>query len=802
MIKTDFKKIAIASILSTFLGLLLFLFSGTNKPLFHTPYSQVLLDQNNELLGAAIATDDQWRFPPAGEIPERFIEALLLFEDRRFYQHPGVDPLALIRAAKQNLLAGRTVSGASTITMQVIRLSRTRRPRSIPEKIIEMLLALRLEFHRSKAEILSLYAAHAPFGGNVVGIEAAAWRFFGHAPKDLTWAEAAVLAVLPNSPALIHPGKNPHLLIKKRNRLLDRLLAKGSLDALTCRLAKQEPLPAWNTPVPNLAPHLLDRVRTNKAMAIKAGVDAHRLKTTLRKEIQIPADEILQKHHLRLRQARIENAAALILDVKTGNVLAYIGNIPKSPDKEHGNYVDIIMAKRSTGSILKPLLFAGMLDSGEMLPGTLFPDIPTRLGSFTPQNFAKTYQGAVPANTALIRSLNVPAVRMLQSYGVGRFCSLLKAVGMTTLNRKADEYGLSLILGGAESSLWEITGIYAGLARLALSQTRDSQARAFFPPNFIPTPVGAGQHWPVPSAAPALKAPLDPAAAWLTLNTLSDLVRPEEEGDWRSFKSAGRIAWKTGTSYGFRDGWAVGVTPRYAVGVWTGNAHGEGRPGLTGVHAAAPILFDLFRILGEQDWFYLPPPGLVSIAVCAASGHRAGLDCRETKNTLVPAAGLGSPACPYCRTIHCDAVGQFRLHSQCARINDMQAIKWFVLPPAMEWYFRKSRSDYKPLPAYRPDCLEALASTHTPAMSLLYPSRNTLIYVPLELDGERGRSLFQAAHRDLRAAIYWHLDETYLGTTREIHQMALMPPPGPHTLTLVDENGERLVKKFTVLEKE
>jgi penicillin-binding protein 1C len=779
--------------------LLLFLFSGKDKPLFHTPYSQMLLDQNGELLGAAIASDGQWRFPPSGEVPERFIHAALIFEDRRFFQHPGVDPLALIRAVKQNLLAGKKVSGASTITMQVIRLSRSGRPRSLIEKIMEMMLALRLETRNSKAEILSFYAAHAPFGGNVVGIEAAAWRFFGHAPKELTWAEAAVLAVLPNSPALIHPGKNLHLLLQKRNRLLKRLRDKGRIDALTCNLAMQEPLPSWGSPIPNLAPHLLERIKTKKESTGKTGLDRFRLKTTLSKDIQIPANEVLMKHHLRLRQNHIENAAALILEVKTGNVLAYIGNIMKNDDRKHGNYVDIITARRSTGSILKPILFAGMLDSGEILPTTLFPDIPTRLGGFAPRNFTKTYQGAVSASTALIRSLNVPAVRMLQSYGVGRFCSLLKSVGMTTLNRKADEYGLSLILGGAEGSLWEITGIYAGLARLALSQTTDQQDRVFFPPTFIPLSMDTGSNQ-LPDRTKS--APIAPAASWLTLDTISELIRPEEEGDWRSFKSSARIAWKTGTSYGFRDGWAVGVTPQYAIGVWVGNADGEGRPGLTGVHAAAPILFDLFRLLGDQHWFYSKPRSLVSAEVCIRSGHRAGRECSETKSILVPTAGLNSPGCPYCRIIHCDKDLQYRLHSKCSRITDMQPIKWFVLPPAMEWYYRKCHSDYKPLPPFRTDCLAALPSANIASMCLLYPGRNRLIYVPMELGGNRGRTVFQATHRDLRAAIHWHLDENYIGTTKEIHNMALMPSPGPHTLTLVDENGERLVKKFTVLEKE
>ncbi len=832
--------------------------------LFVTPYSTVLLDRNQELIGASIAADGQWRFPPPEMLPEKFVRAVTLYEDRHFFRHPGVDLLALGRAAWTNLRSHRIVSGASTLTMQVIRLSRSRHSRTLWEKVKEMVLAVRLELSKSKGQILSLYAGHAPFGGNVVGLEAASWRYFGRHPDELTWAESAMLAVLPNSPSLVHPGKGQALLQVKRNRLLDKLERYKVIDSLTCSLAKAEPLPGAPHPLPMLAPHLLNRIKKDYYSASKAqsrtnqpGVSRAapflarsqgRFYTSLDKTLQIRVTEIVQRHHRQLAGNGIHNAAALVLEVDTKQALAYVGNIPDLSDPDHGNHVDVIEAPRSTGSILKPLLYAAALDAGEMLPRELVADIPTRIGSFMPQNFTKTYQGAVPAHLALARSMNIPAVRMLHAYGVDRFYSLLKDLGMTSLHRPASGYGLTLILGGAEGTLWDITGIYAGLAQTVnrFFEDHPDQISPFASPQYlhqpenIPDPssgpgsspknVSATAHnfgsspsvygdpdhttgsHPVPDLSPRFSRsprsalsrtpPLGPAATWSTLQAMLEVARPDEESAWRSFASSHRIAWKTGTSYGLRDGWAVGVTPHYAVGVWVGNADGEGRPGLTGIATAAPILFEVFGLLDHAGWFEAPEADMVEIEVCAQSGHRAGPFCAEIRRMRVPLAGLRTRPCPYCRVIQCDASLQWRVHSACERIGEVRPVKWFVLPPAWEWFYRSRHANYRPLPPYRSDCLESLSASENASLSLIYPRRNGEIYIPVELDGAKGRTVFEAAHRNPGLLIYWHLDEKFLGTTRDIHQIALDPEPGFHTLTLVDENGERLEQTFRVLSQD
>ena len=790
---------------------LLFWFS-LPTPLFRDPYSLVLLDRNGDLLGASIARDEQWRFPAPDSLSPRFIEAITLYEDKRFFRHPGVDPLAMGRAIQQNIKEKSIVSGGSTLSMQVIRLARKGRPRTVLEKFRESILALRLEIRHSKTDILKLYAAHAPFGGNAVGIEAASWRYFGRPPEQLTWAENAMLAVLPNSPGLIHPGRNRDLLKEKRDALLFLLLREGRVDTLTCRLAVAEPLPSKPLPIPQLAPHLLQRVlcediadfpsasrtestgpdhhpENNPTLIFLPNNPTHHIHTTLDKILQQRATTVVNQHQRRLANNHIHNACALILDVKTGTVLAYIGNVTGNTG-EHGNWVDIITAPRSTGSILKPLLYAAMMQSGDLLPHTLVPDIPTRMGGFAPQNFDRSFLGAVPASMALSKSLNIPAVRMLHAYGIDRFYAFLKQCGMTTLFRSAQGYGLSLILGGAEGNLWEITGMYAGMAGMLRDYFEDTAPR---------TSRSVVTYFENDSKKQIQQMPLSAGSCWLTLKAMLEVVRPGDEAMWRDFLSSRKVSWKTGTSYGFRDAWAVGLTPEYAIGVWAGNADGEGRPELTGIRAAAPILFDLFNMLPPTTWFEMPEPDLVQISTCQKSGYRLSRHCAEAQSTFISPAGRKTGPCPHCQLIHCDSTGQWRVDSRSEMIEHMIRKKWFVLPPAMAWFYQRSHSDYLPLPPFRTKLTEDAATNRN--LTLIYPDPGGAIYVPVELSGKRGRTIFEAAHQRADATLFWHLDETYLGETREMHQVAVAPSPGRHLITVLDDQGEMVQRWFNVLGK-
>jgi len=728
-------------------------------PAFHAPLSTVVEGVDGTLLGARVAADGQWRFPPPDSLPDKYVTCLINYEDRYYRWHPGVNPVAVIRALIGNIRAGEIVSGGSTITMQVARMARGNPDRTYGGKITEMLSAVKLEIFRSKRTILKLYAANAPFGGNTVGIEAAAWRYTGRGTADMSWAEAATLAVLPNAPALIYPGRNSEQLKLKRDRLLMTLADRGHIDSLTCELAMGEPLPGAPLPMPSLAPHL-----TGKQWLEEPGT---RKRTTVDPSLQREVSELVDRHVSVLEGNGIFNAAAVVVEVSTGNAVAWVGNstLPDTTGR-HGRDVDMITAPRSTGSIMKPFLYAGLLSSGGLLPNALVPDIPTRFQGFRPENADFSYSGAVPAGDALARSLNIPAVRMLQMYEEERFLLLLRQMGFTTFTKPASHYGLSLILGGGEATLWELASAYALMARV-LTDSAETKAT---------------------------NLPIAPPAIWLTYEALRRVNRPETETGWQYFGGAPEVAWKTGTSFGFRDAWAIGTTPDYVVAVWAGNADGEGRPGLSGISSAAPLLFDIIRLLPPaESWFARPEEGMTLIEVCAASGYRAGPDCTEKREEWVPEAGLRSDVCPWHTIVNLDKSETSRVNSSCAAPGEMVARSWFILPPAMEYYYRMRNPSYRMLPPFRPGCTD---DRKVPSMEFIYPPRDARIFIPRSLQGQMMAMLPEIAHRRRNAIIYWHLDNHYIGMTKYLHQTEIRVGEGEHVITAVDDEGMTVSRKF------
>lgn len=773
------------------LGLLIWFWFSLPHKLFHAPTSYVIEDKDGNLLNATIAADGQWRFPYNKNVPQKFIDCITTFEDKRFFKHPGVDPMAIGRAITKNIKNKGIVQGGSTISMQVIRLSKRDDKRSIWNKLKESILAVRLEMSYSKREILALYASNAPFGSNIVGLDAASWRYYGRSADKLSWGEMAALAVLPNAPALVHPGKNRDVLLKKRNLLLDNLMLAGKIDKKGAELAKLEPLPDEPLRLPQNAPHLLQRfIKDNKAWKQET-----KIKTTLDGALQKNVARIIQQHQSILKGNGINNACAIVLDVETGNVLSYVGNISDPLNKDMEADVDVIAAPRSPGSALKPILFASMLSDGLILPNSIIPDIPTQIGSYSPKNFDLTYDGAVPASRALSRSLNVPAVKMLQQYKYQRFYETLQQCGISTLNRSADTYGLSLILGGCEVTPWDLAGVYASMARTLNHQTKNHgkiDANDFHPANYYKRETRNEKQ-------ETRNIPLDATSIWFTFNAMQEVMRPGEEGLWQLFSSSQKIAWKTGTSFGFRDGWAIGVTPKNVVAVWVGNTDGEGRPGLIGVQTAAPILFDIFRLLPNNKWFEKPKYNFSFVPVCRQSGYRANIDCPDVDTLFMPPNGTKVTLCPYHKIIHLDATGNFRVTEECESPANMLHKSWFILSPAMEFYYKQRNIDYKPLPPFKPGCTFAETGK---LMEIIYPQPEAKIYVPLEINGERGKTVFTAAHRRAGAKIFWSLDDEFIGTTQNFHQIGLNPSPGKHIITLVDENGVSVSRQFEILEKQ
>ena len=763
-----FKRLSVTQ--KVILCILAFLVTGyifcLPRHLFHVPYSTVVTDRNEELLGARIASDGQWRFPPRNTTPEKIKECLITFEDKHFYHHWGVNPFAIGRAFYQNVKNKRIVSGGSTLTMQTIRLARNE-SRTFREKLIEMIWATRLEFRASKEEILSMYISHAPFGGNVVGLDAAAWRYFGHSADDLSWAESAMLAVVPNAPAMIHLSKGRKTLLDKRNRLLKQLLEKKTIDSSTYELAISEPLPDEPHALPQIAPYLVSRFYQER--------NGEYSRSTINKGIQTQVEDLAERWSHEFGRSDIRNLAILVIDIPSNQVVAYCGNV-HFDRKQGGNQVDVIQAPRSTGSILKPFLYYAMLQEGSLLPDMLLPDVPVNINGFTPQNFSMQFEGAVPASEALARSLNIPAVTMLQRYGVPKFHSFLQQVGLKTINRSSSHYGLSLILGGAEATLWDVTNAYAMMGRslLQLPQTSCSL--------LLPT-----------SRITESTDPFQPGAVWQTFDALKEVNRPEEI-DWKSIPSMQTIAWKTGTSYGFRDAWAVGVTPRYAVGVWVGNATGEGKPGLVGAQTAGPVLFDIFNLLPSSSWFTRPAGIFVEAEVCRKSGHLKGRFCDETDTLLVLPAGLRTEACPYHHLVTLSADESQRIYENCANTEPTLRKSWFTLPPVWEWYYKQHHPEYKPLPPFKAGCGE---DTFQP-MQFIYPPMNARIKLPKQLDGSKGFLTVELAHNNPNATVFWHLDETYQAQTQDFHKISLQPAAGKHSLTAVDGEGNTISTTFFV----
>lgn len=712
----------------------------------NTPYSTVVTDKNGELIGARVADDGQWRFPPCDTLPEKFVRALIEFEDCSFYSHFGVSPSALARAVVQNVRNGRVVSGGSTISMQVIRLSNPQ-PRNLYQKILEIFKAMRLEARYSKEEILRMYASHAPFGGNVVGINAAMWRYLGKEDAELSWAEAATLAVMQNCPSKITVSKNRDLLLQKRNRLLRRLCEKGVITEEEYSWAYDEPLIMMPESLPQHAPHLVENYCRS----------AHGLRTctAIDLSLQKRVEDLLTKWNREFRLSGVSDMAAIIIDVHSGEPVAYCGNADMEYDRE-GKCVDIVRASRSSGSILKPVLYAAAMSNGTILPHTLLPDVPMDFGGFAPKNFDGTYLGAVSADVALALSLNVPNVHLLKEYGVMNFADLLKRSGFTSLTRPADKYGLSLILGGAEVTLRDVAMCYAKMSAVCC----DSTAYRDFPLR-------------------------DRVSLYYMFEAMYSVNRPDQI-DLSRVSSVQNVAWKTGTSYGSRDAWAVGVTPNFVVGVWVGNADGSGVSGLTGAKFAGPVMFELFGLLRGCGSFEMPSEKeCIMMNVCSQSGYPAGKNCSKTEVLLVPKGAKNSKVCPYCREESVSLDGNYRITDRSELVVKQN---FFVLPPLMEHYYKPLHPEYVSLPPLK----SYYATTSGAQMHFISPANGSIISLARHADGTPGNVICQVTHSNSSAEIFWHLDNNYLGSTTTIHEMSVSPSPGYHKITIIDNFGESL----------
>ena len=737
-------------------------------PVFPDDYGTMVLDTHGEVLHTYLATDEQWRFRLEGtDLAPKLVTAVLAAEDRRFRTHPGVDPLALSRAVIENLRAGEVRSGASTITMQVARLIRPK-PRTIPNKLFEMAQALKLETRLDKNEILRLYFEHAPYGGNLVGATAASLHYFNRPPNRLTWAEAATLAVLPKAPTTVTPFRNAELLLKRRNRLLRSLEQDGSIDDQTLRESLFEELPTRAHHMPTVAAHF--------ARQVAAEYSGLNPRTTLDRGVQERLEDLARRHAVWLSRTGIHNLSILAVETRTGKVRAYVGS-PDFFDHSNGGQVDGVMASRSTGSLLKPFLYAQAFDRGVIHPDSLLRDVPVYFGSYAPVNADRRFSGMVRASEALVRSLNIPPTLLLGEIGVAEFHHFLQAAGMRTLFRSPDGYGLSLILGGAEGTLWDMVRLYRGLA---------SDGRFDGLTHLEDEP---------PEDGPQL---LSPAAARLTMEILTEVRRPDDDGVDRTLFTPRRpVAWKTGTSFGKRDAWAVGATPDWVVGVWVGNFSGRGNASLGGARAAAPILFAALDLLPghrEGEWYHAPAD-VAAIRLCSDSGFRAGDDCPKTHISQRPWRAPQVPACPYHRSFWIDSETGYEVCSRCWNAGAQQRVTRLILPADAAQLMRRAGHRIDSSPIHNPDC--PVSSPHRP-LRILYPAAETTLLVPRDIDDRPERITLRASHTSAEATLHWYVDGNYHGRTSGDHSVSLALGRGRHRIEIIDQDGRAANTSFTV----
>ncbi len=745
-------------------------------------YSPVLYDRNGVLLGAKVAKDGQWRFPVRQSLPESYIQAVTVFEDKRFFYHLGIDPIAIIQALYKNITRRKIVSGGSTITMQVVRLALKTNQRTLINKLIESWLATGLEFLYSKKKILFFYSQLAPYGSNVVGIESAMWRYYSKDVLDLSWAEASLLAVLPNQPSMLHVNRNRELLKIKRDHLLNKLQLNKLITTEELELAKLEPLPDKPNPLPKSAPHLLEYL-------IQKYPKKYIFNSTIDDRIQ---NDVIHKSsdvHKQLLQNEIHNLAVLVVDNNTGEIISYLGNSADSDSaKQTANtMVDMVNTPRSSGSILKPLLYAAAMDRGLITPCSVIPDIPILINGFRAENFSRQYQGLASGIDVIQKSLNVPSVLLLKDYGIPAFYLILKKLKFSNLFRPADDYGLSLILGGAEINMKDLAWAYSYLANTNTQFVNTKNTYPSIDSYQLSILLGEQKNGIDRTQAPPV---FSVGSIYNMFNTMSGSSLSDSK------KNNHSIAWKTGTSFGYKDAWCVGITPQYTVVVWVGNSNGMSRPGLIGAHVAAPLMFDVMEALPNTKELEIPYDDLKFVGLCRHSGFLPNPNCKDIDSIFIPNPCLNSKQCPYHETLHLDTLGQYQVYRTCEQyIIDSS---FYVLPPTIEYFYRLGHPELPQIPAYRFDCLMNQINGSSP-LAFIYPNKGAQIITPIDLKNQERDVVFKATHRDPQATVQWFMDETYIGETKGQHQISINPSKGVHIFMIMDDLGHSSMIKVDVL---
>ncbi|HMT52137.1 MAG TPA: penicillin-binding protein 1C [Saprospiraceae bacterium] len=770
------KVAAYFKLLLKFTVLLMALILLLPLPKLKPSYSKILYSKEGTLLAASISDEQQWCFPLDGAIPEKLKKCIVTYEDEYMDWHPGINPVAVIKSLVLNIRYGKVKRGASTLSMQVMRMKNKHAERSWINKIRETLGSIKYSLLNADDSILREWCEIAPFGGNTIGIKAASLRYFGRSLEKLSWSEYAMLAVMPNGPSSANLSINRSVLLQKRNLLLRKLKNRGFFDENELAIYMDEDMPFETKSLPQYGYHAL-------SFLSKKYPEKHIFYSTISYDQQVSVMEMIERESSFLKMDDIRNMACVVIDVQENKLIAYQGNVPNTAGAF--SYVDIVQAPRSYGSLLKPLLYAHALESAHFLPQELIADIPTFIGDFQPENFDKKYRGAVPFDEMLVQSLNVPAVRVLNTVGLQSFYDLIRRLNLAYLDKGAGHYGLSIILGGGETTLWDMSRIYKGLA-----QNYSGQPDPFREVQIL-------QNKDVKSPSNVFR--FSPYTISHVVNTMSDLTRPREEKSWNYFSPDYKVAWKTGTSYGNKDAWALGFNGKYMVGIWVGNEGGEGRFDLTGISKAAPVMFKIFNLLPDNQWFGKPPTysNKLIIKVCDESGKLAGPLCKHQHSLITENTSYKYQPCNYHKDFAISANG-LALDERCENLATSRDT-FFVLPSYMEYYYIPSHGEYRGMPEYNPECRPDI----TAICKIIYPYDDLKIFLPKENPSESNEMVVKAYHKDKNAILYWFLDDQFVRITKSMsHELMVGAKPGSHILTINDQWGNYDQIDFEILKRE
>lgn len=770
-------------------------------------FSKVFYDRQDRLLGARLSPDDKWRFEThLDQVSPSLIKALLRFEDQRFYEHHGVDAQAVARALWQNLLAGRIVSGASTLSMQVARLlSSERRYGSVWGKLVQVFRAIQLERALSKDEILQWYFNLAPYGGNIEGVVAASWLYFGKPPSNLSWMESIALAIAPKNPNDYRPNRFPPRAQQHCLDLTEKLLQDGDLSQEDRWFIECSHAPGGKFPLPNRVPHLIDRLATNSGnntpLVIQGDVPGHsrwnHIRTTIDFELQYRVKSMLEGYRRALQERSINNISVMVVDNQNGEVLAYLGSDDFS-DAAHQGQVDGNRAARSPGSTLKPFIYARVLESGRYNSHTLLANVPLSYAGYRPQNFDPLELGIVHLDKALQLSLNLPAVMLnVELEREHDLYATLKQSGVTTLTEGREHYGQALVLGGGEMRMDELMALYRALAtggkirpvRLVMAKQR----------GHVELPEALEKPW------------ISEAASYIVTQILSQALHPEYGFAAQYLNNMPPVAWKTGTSARRRDAWSLGYTPDYTIGVWVGNFDGSPVEEMTGANAAAPLFFEIARVLhaNQGSTWPNPPENVLRESVCDLSGKLPTMLCPAlTKAWWI--AGVTQPEFDDMMvTLLIDRRTGERLSPACLDqlklephlIERRVAVKW--PRETGSWLARFESAEI--FPAYKPGCEpEELFNGESPLLQNPLQGERYLV----EAKGRQqpfaqfDKIAFAAAVSNEVNQLKWYLNGQKLASTRPGEPYLWTPKAGKHEVVVEDNYGRKSNAQFTVMVKD